>query len=510
MHFKELLNFFIPATKKNENKEIRELIPFIRRIYPVLVTYLESTDTRNKQTDEERFEDYDSTGVKLLQNYFKGSVYRNKQMDVVEDIRYIILDVLKNEKKHSLKYYHSVLHLVFLINKKGMKLHVKLREWLNINFKTELMSVDLMRGNFDRITFVYPQLNEAFSEFYQNDKVLFEQSLERGSDDVGMNKIEVCDVEKDNKKRHSEWKERHSSIFPRQFKKILLGRVDDQYLFWGDKLLYQLLFVKRDKEYELRDLKDILSEDNIYVDLLTGNYEEAFFKADKLLKIILLFVLPESFSKGRLQACDTLLIDLGRIISERDTLFSLNIFKFTSRFNHYYSYISNNIKINDKIAKQMLDFATGNNLNYDVVMNKWIEFSIETNNFINAFNIMKQYSIRSVKMDFSSKEIIHFCLNNYEEVLEVLENLKMEEGQKDFIVLLHKINVDLEINEEEVGKVLRSPTVVHFMDLIFTKLCAMDLSDDSLLKMLKVVVTVEKQGTDIKKYKKMVVDKFYN
>lgn len=511
MHLKEILNYLNSVTKKDEKKEIKNLIPLIKRIFPLIETYLQSTDMRKKQVITQASNTTESL-PSILQRYFEDPIFKTKQINLIEDLRFLILDALKKAPKemhYQLEHYHSILHLTYFINKKGIKLHVKLREWLTTNFKSECIKLNLVRGNFDKVTLAYPELNEALEEFYLNDKKLYEESVDGNLDDVTMNKIDGCGSEINNAQRHEKWKKKYAKQFPKKFEKILNGTYDDKRLFWGDKLIYNLLYVKKDKYCKNEELRNMIIADNIYVDLLTGDYKEAFYKADKLMQIILLFVLPTDSLIELFPMIESLLIDLGRCISETDTLFSLHIFKFTSRLNYFYAYVANNIKMNNKIGKSMLQFSTENNLDSRLVLKRWIQCNIDDKNYSMIFAILREYPASHIDIDFSNKEAIEYCVRNYHEFCEILSERVMLASQITFIDVLYKIENNANLSEMEIEKFLEDKNSIHFLDSVFSKICHLSATNEFLLKMMNVVVEAEKYGIDVKPYRQILLENFY-
>lgn len=510
MHLRDFLTIL---SSKPKNTDIHDIMPLIQRIFPLIETYLLSTDDRNTHYESSIQER--STNYVMLKRYFENKPYRTKQINLVEDIRYVILDVIKATNKESrkrLEYYHSVMHIIYLCGKKGMHMHERLRKWLDTNYKTESLDTLLMRGNFDRVILAYPELTEALTEFNQNDKILSEQSFTNGSSDsVTMNNIDSCTLKNKNLKRHKEWVEKYKSTFPPQFRKILTGTLNERKLHWGDKLIYQLLFVNRDKDYKLADLKNILPCDNIFVDILTGNYEDAFCKADLTLKIILLFLFPESFTQGKFETCDSLLIEQGRLVSEVDSLFSLHIFKFTTRFNYYFSFITSNIEIDNKIGRLLFMFAVDNNQDKELVTERWINYNLSRKEFMIVFNILNEFSIYTFQLNFEDIELIRFCVNNYDAIKKTLSNLNLDARERIFIELLCKINNREKLDENEIKILLDNKNAIHFMESIFNHVCILEsLSDELMVQMMNIVVIAKNHGMDVTKYKKMVCDKFYD
>ncbi|KAM0677435.1 hypothetical protein BDAP_001936 [Binucleata daphniae] len=154
------------SEKSSENDKYNESCIEDRSLYTIADS---STETNAKPllTKNYRLKDNSKkeTAYEIFIKYTKCKKIKEEQIRLLENLRFVILKNIKTSKnREKLLYYHSVVHLVLLTLKTEIPYHKKLNEWLDVNYNSDDIVTNVMRGNFDKVVDVYPELKNVFEE----------------------------------------------------------------------------------------------------------------------------------------------------------------------------------------------------------------------------------------------------------------------------------------------------------------------------------------------------------
>ncbi|EJW03025.1 hypothetical protein EDEG_02607 [Edhazardia aedis USNM 41457] len=109
------------------------------------------------------------TFTESLENYLNNHKIVEKQLFLLDSLRFDVLSTYKTTKNKKVKKlmlkYHAIAHLITLVIRSDLNYFEKISEWINMNFETSDFLTNICRGNFDVLLSEYPYLDKAISDF---------------------------------------------------------------------------------------------------------------------------------------------------------------------------------------------------------------------------------------------------------------------------------------------------------------------------------------------------------
>lgn len=516
---KELNISFDFTNKKKESKNIRDT----------------NKNIDNRKDHQKR----DVNNREILASYINNNKIEHKIGVLLEDLRFLSLKYVLEDKLQIYIHYHAVFHLLYLVTQKNIPYHLKLNDWLNVNFSTKDIKIDAMRGNFGRITSQYKEMEEVIHEFFKIERVCNKENvarekrsnsvLSKSYDNLIKTKIDKnetydeCNLigkfkkifisEKKEKTlfevMQNDWKKSYKEKIPKEIRSIFLGELKDYKHFWADFLCYELLFVKRkDGEFIKRkeDLIDVISESNLFSDILCEKFDDAFMKSDDFLKLILFLTCNMD------SVCvESIFERIGKMVHQGDYKLSLMYFSFSKKLPLYYSFIAKNIKLEEKVIEFLYNFGIENDLEIDTLLDRYCEILHKRRKFYELLAIVDKYSFKY--KDCGADNIIEFCINNYDLIKDILKKETLSESIYKFVQNMNSLNNEIELEESEYVFLVECKYSKKYFTKLFEKLMAIKLSEKVLFSLLGIILKLEKDDSYKNKkhlhtYKKIVVEKF--
>lgn len=448
----------------------------------------------------------DKNAFKLLNAYFE--IVKNQRdnicklntarLNFLDDLRFVIISHLENSAKKeqkALKRFHSILHLISLLNNNKLSLFYVVNTWLNSNSRIDDDNeiVHALRGNIGNLIKLYPNCREAFEELtkieahYRNCKISsLKYSLLR-----------------------KEWIQNYYYSLPCSLQDIFTGKI--QYDFhWSEILCFKLAYgsSKNSLNDVLKEMNDLIScKDEIYY-ILTNNYDELIKSSSGWIKMI--YCLLYNIS-NRSDIYDSIL-ELGNNLLKLDWQVALDYFSFTAYSNHFFDKIILNLNMNPVIFDFLQRYAIRNNFNLDGLNKTYANCLLKQRNFIDYLKFINNEHLADFDV---TTDFLNFIFENYNEVKEHFNNsfLKTELGL--YLILLDKlINGHIELWEDEISAFLQHKYTFNYIRKILDIFIeSKNISELVLIKILDFILHKHKDlildNKDTNIYKIKLIEKLY-
>lgn len=463
-------------------------------------------------------------------HYDKLVEYCNKEQQVdksnlIYNIRYVIINEYQNARsqaKYVLLYWHSLLDILQICEYSDKPLCTKISEWVNMHFYTTDIRVHAMRGNFSEVKKVYPELTEAFDELEKiNEDCMCgcDDSIEHINLDVTHEEPKPTFLQRIKKSfgintfsdnKFASWKKKYESKLPEQVKSIFFGKYDPTEDHWVDQLLYNILFVHRKQEYifnSIEDIKEIITEQNIYAKILVGDVNATLDDLDDIMKIVYFFVMYNKNVKNRyfnMDYIENVFDGMFRKYLHIDLDYSLSCLSYNSHFDLYYSFFVNNTDMRKNELNSFLRFANENRLQADTIIDKLATALFNEKQYKKFLDTLHDFEHYNFTFDYSQNEFVLFCIDEYETIKDTLKKLVVDIEFLAFIKFLGSAEQD----ENIMYSILRSKYFKRYHQLIFEKVAHHKLSYMGCLSVLNMICDLEcKEMKFDNQYKRIMLEK---
>ncbi|KAM0673619.1 hypothetical protein GVAV_002996 [Gurleya vavrai] len=449
----------------------------------------------------------------MLEKYLNAQKNQTEQFILLENLRFLILKTLKivnKSEKAKLKYYHSVIHLLQLTNKKELPYHLVLNDWLNINYASNDLVIDAMRGNFGRLIKKYPEFLEPVENLLQ--EKIDEENKDNSNSEKKKNLFNVfidffhLTGKKEKNPFLENWCLKFKNKIPKNIFDVIKNRKNVDKQKWAEILCYDLIYTHR-KEGKfvdsISDIKKIIDIENIFTDIITEKYQNAFEKADEWLKLIIFLVSNSSIEN---KFIEEVFDCIGRKIYKTDYKLALEYFSFTKNSNLYFNFILGQLDLNFINVFVMYNFADENCLDKERVLALFCEQLLSIKDFYRILNVMNQYQYKFEGIKKFDEQFVDFCILNFNQVERHFDRILLDANIYDFVLIYCKFKNENFLEKEEFLSILDNKySCKYFKDILE---CFVKIKHDetTLLHVLEKII--EKNDDDLIFYKRKILEQF--